>query len=318
MRSEALASRSVARPARPWYAVAAGIAALGLLPACAGRGGSSAGAAEPGSTVAVTPAPVPTVVVTVAATEPSVEPTAAPTTTPTTVEPTTTPAPTTTFAPGLEPIPPVVFPVAPLAKGAEGDAVKNLQQRLLDAGFWHDGVDGAYGGATSQAVMAFQKYYGLPDTSGNVDQVTADRLNAVQYRAIGQAREGDLIEVSLTKQVLFIIRGGKTLWTVNVSTGNGKPYTETNQQTGEPISGTAITPEGLFKVDRERPEGWWDGELGGLYRPKYFRGGIAVHGARNVPNYPASHGCVRVSIVAMDYIWNENIMPKGSPVWVRA
>jgi peptidoglycan hydrolase-like protein with peptidoglycan-binding domain len=323
---EALASPLVERLPRRWCSVAAGLAALALLPACSGGGGSSAEAAEPGSTVELTAAPVSTRVVSVPsstedtadAAEVSTTPAPTTSTTPTTVEPTTTPAPTTTLAPGLEPVPPPLFAVTPLSKGAEGDAVKVLQQRLLDAGFWHDGVDGSYGGATSQAVMAFQKYYGLPEASGNVDQVTADRLNAVQYRAVGQARDGDLIEISLTKQVLFIVRGGRTVWTINVSTGNGKPYTETNQQTGEPISGMAVTPEGLYKVDRERPEGWWDGELGGLYRPKYFRGGIAVHGARNVPNYPASHGCVRVSTVAMDYIWNDNVMPMGSAVWVRA
>ena len=67
---------------------------------------------------------------------------------------------------------------------------------------------------------------------------------------------------------------------------------------------------------RNSAEGWWEGELGELYRPKYFRGGIAVHGSNSIPNYPASHGCVRVSTTAMDFFWNENILPMGSAVWV--
>ena len=35
---------------------------------------------------------------------------------------------------------------------------RQIQQRLLDLGFWNTGADGEYGLTTSQAVMAFQKY----------------------------------------------------------------------------------------------------------------------------------------------------------------
>ena len=59
-----------------------------------------------------------------------------------------------------------------------------------------------------------------------------------------------------------------------------------------------MTPEGLFQTTRERPEGWWEGDLGKIYRPKYFVGGIAIHGMTSVPNHPASHGCVRLSTAA--------------------
>ena len=79
----------------------------------------------------------------------------------------------------------------------------------------------------------------------------------------------------------------------------------------------AITPDGLHKVNRERPEGWWEGDLGQIYRPKYFVGGVAVHGSNSIPNYPASHGCVRVSVPAMDYIWEAGLMPMNIPVWVH-
>jgi lipoprotein-anchoring transpeptidase ErfK/SrfK len=54
-----------------------------------------------------------------------------------------------------------------------------------------------------------------------------------------------------------------------------------------------------------------------LYRPRYFNAGIAVHGYSSVPSYPASHGCVRVSDAAMDWIWGNNIMAIGSDVWVH-
>ena len=42
-----------------------------------------------------------------------------------------------------------------------------------------------------------------------------------------------------------------------------------------------------------------------------------MHGSNSIPNYPASHGCVRVSVPAMDWIWAWNLMPMDIPVWVH-
>jgi len=41
-----------------------------------------------------------------------------------------------------------------------------------------------------------------------------------------------------------------------------------------------------------------------------------IHG-RDIPCYPASHGCARVSNAAIDMIWRENLMPDGLRVLVR-
>ena len=54
-----------------------------------------------------------------------------------------------------------------------------------------------------------------------------------------------------------------------------------------------------------------------MYRPRYFNGGIAVHGYGSVPPYPASHGCVRVSLAAMDWIWSSPWLKPGDVVLVR-
>jgi len=77
-----------------------------------------------------------------------------------------------------------------------------------------------------------------------------------------------------------------------------------------------VTPVGIFKIDRERPDGWWIGDLGQIYRPKYFSGGVAIHGSMSVPAYPSSHGCVRVTTKAMDFIWDNDILPRGTQVLV--
>jgi lipoprotein-anchoring transpeptidase ErfK/SrfK len=104
----------------------------------------------------------------------------------------------------------------------------------------------------------------------------------------------------------------------NTSTGAGGTYTEPNKRTpGQTVSGIADTPEGVFKVYSQQPNGWWKGDLGELYRPKFFKGGSAVHGAPKVPTYPASHGCVRVTPEAMDFLWSQDLMPMGTTVWVH-
>jgi lipoprotein-anchoring transpeptidase ErfK/SrfK len=166
--------------------------------------------------------------------------------------------------------------------------------------------------------MAFQKYLGLPP-DGLVNQVTADYMTNFVEKAHAQADTGTLVEVDKAKQLLFIVVDGKTLWTFNTSTGSGIPYEAVNKNDPTKIeTGDAVTPEGLFKTTRERPEGWWDGDLGQIYRPKYFVGGIAVHGMTSVPNHPASHGCVRLSTAAMDFIWDQNLMPLHTVVWVHS
>jgi len=249
--------------------------------------------------------------------------TEAPTTTaaaPTTTEaPTTTPVPTTSIPPipsNVETIGPLGSPLAAVGNRSGADTAA-VQQRLLDLGFWNDGADGKYGKTTQQAVMAFQKYLGLP-TTGKVDEGTSAYLANFGEKAHGQTNTGTLVEIDKGKQLLFIVVDGKTQWVLNTSTATGNPYHEEDKNSpGEFQDGVSITPNGLWKTNRERPEGWWEGDLGQIYRPKYFRGGVAVHGSNSIPDYPASHGCVRVSTGAMDWIWANNIMPLGIPVWVH-
>jgi peptidoglycan hydrolase-like protein with peptidoglycan-binding domain len=212
------------------------------------------------------------------------------------------------------PLPTVTIPA--LGRGGSRDEVLALQSRLQDLGFWAGIPDGTYGQVTSQAVMAFQKYLGLAP-SGVVDELTALLLSMQGLRPFAESRSGDLIEVDKGRQLLFVIRGGQVLWTVNTSTGSDIPYNEPDQKTGGRATGTAHTPEGRFKVYTEHSDGWELGELGQLYRPKFFIGGVAVHGAPQIPNYPASHGCVRVTTSFMDYVWAANLMPMGSAVWVH-
>ena len=242
------------------------------------------------------------------------------TTTPTTLPPETTIATVTT----LPPLQPVVVAVASMAVPlvavgqTDGPETARVQQRLLDLGFWLQSTNGDYGVTTSQAVMAFQKYAGLVANS-EVDDATAAALNSATTRAYGTANQGTLIEVDKDRQLLFIIQEAYTVWTINISTGSGIPFKERDKnEWGKWVRGDAITPDGIFVINRQVEKGWRTGDLGDIYRPKYFNMGIGLHGAYKIPNYPASHGCVRMSTPAMDYIWSADLAPMGMKIWVHS
>jgi peptidoglycan hydrolase-like protein with peptidoglycan-binding domain len=228
----------------------------------------------------------------------------------------TEPAVVTPAAPETEVVEAMDPPLEPVGTSS-GPATQRAQERLLELGFWVQATTGEYGATTRQAVMAFQKYYGLA-TDAVLGPITAAALSEAIERPTGRSTAGDLVEVDKSKQLVYIVRDGVTEWVLNASTGSEVPYEKNDQNTpGEIQTGDSVTRTGLFEVYREREEGWWEGDLGEIYRPKYFDYGIALHGANKVPDYPASHGCVRLSIPAMDWIWDNDIVPKGTPVWVH-
>jgi peptidoglycan hydrolase-like protein with peptidoglycan-binding domain len=242
------------------------------------------------------------------------------TTTSTTEEPTTTTTVDTVVPVRLpdREIPEIAPMETPLqaAGTSSGDATHAAQWRLLELGFWVENANGQYDNTTQQAVMAFQKYYGL-EADGVLGPITAEALSQVAERPQGTSTTGTLVEVDKSKQLVFLIEDGVAKWILNTSTGTEVPYDEINKNTGEPERGDSVTRTGVFAVNRERAEGWWAGDLGEIYRPKYFTGGIALHGSNYIPAYPASHGCVRVSTDAMDWIWDNDLVPMGTTVWVH-
>ena len=195
-----------------------------------------------------------------------------------------------------------------LRPGSSGPEVLALQQRLASLGYWLGTADGHYGDLTVQAVTALQKVAGL-DRDGVVGPRTRAALDA-GTRPSARSTSGHVIEVDLRRQVVLVVDGGRVGLVLNTSTGSGAWYTAPNGRTGH-----AVTPPGRFTTLRG-VDGWDTSPLGHLYRPRYFNGGIAVHGYTSVPPQPASHGCVRVSLPAMDLIWGRGLMPVGGTVRV--
>ena len=212
---------------------------------------------------------------------------------------TTTTAPPTTAPPTTAPPTSVTTPKGPpaLQEGASGPAVLALQRRLVALGYWLGEPDGNFASSTAHAVTAFQKAEGL-SRDGVVGPLTAAAL-ARAVRVTPRSRTGHLVEVDLSRQLLLLVTDGRVDWVFDTSTGA--------------VPGT--TPVGRYHVFRQ-VDGYDRSPLGVLYRPKYFVSGVAVHGYPSVPPVPASHGCVRVTNAAIDWLWSSGALPIGTAVWV--
>ncbi|MFL5881539.1 MAG: peptidoglycan-binding protein [Actinomycetota bacterium] len=268
--------------------VAAGLAAALVLGACDTGADEPARAAETSATTAPPTTAAPT-------TDPPTTTTEAPTTT---RAPTTTEAPTTTKPKPDKP--------DQLRSGSEGAEVEALQRRLHELGYQVQEADGQFGSETLHSVVAFQKVNRL-GRDGVVGPITRKALEDPRVPKPRSTRSGFHVEADLTHQVVYMVRDGRIEQILDASSASGQNYT---------VDGDvrlAVTPLGSFRIQR-KIDGWRQSKLGLLYRPAYFIGGYALHGAYSVPPFPASHGCIRVTTTAMDRWYNR--LPVGTPMLV--
>jgi peptidoglycan hydrolase-like protein with peptidoglycan-binding domain len=174
-----------------------------------------------------------------------------------------------------------------LRSGSRGAQVIRLQQRLAALRYDVGAVDGVFGDETLHAVYAFQKVQRI-DVDGVVGPTTWAKLAAPKVPVPRHKRKAAAVEVNLTIRVLYLTKNGKVTRIVDASPGKRSTPTVT----------------GNYRFSR-RINGWRDAPLGLLWRPYYFKGGYAVHGSRSVPTYAASHGCVRVTMAAMNRLWSK-------------
>jgi peptidoglycan hydrolase-like protein with peptidoglycan-binding domain len=182
-------------------------------------------------------------------------------------------------------------PVA-MEHGQSGAWIAVLNESLAEAGFHPD--DGyVFGDRTRHAVFAFQKMHEL-DTTGVFTEDMWPLLD--QAPRLLWRPEADRVEVDLARQVLYVVEDRRITYVIPISSGDGGTFVNAS---GNVVR--ARTPEGRFEFERVI-SGLRVSYLGALYNPFYFRGGYAIHGSPEVPNEPASHGCVRVTNWDMDLL----------------
>jgi L,D-transpeptidase catalytic domain len=167
--------------------------------------------------------------------------------------------------------------------GATGPFVQLMQQRLAALHLYIPQT-GVYDGGMRLALDAYHRLLGH-GVSPSLDSATvSDLLNGVGEFHIRFPSHGKHAEGDLSRQVLALIDKGKVLAMYPIS--SGKPSTP--------------TVLGSFHVYTKTPGYLPDG----MYFSSFFTGGYAIHGFNPAPDFPASHGCMRVPIVDAISIYN--------------
>jgi hypothetical protein len=169
--------------------------------------------------------------------------------------------------------------------GSTGRFVELIQNQLSDLHFYIPKT-GVYDSGTGWALDAYHRLLGWGHSQSLDGATISELLNqrgafTVKYPSHGTHAEGDL-----THQLLALIHGSKVYWIFPIS--SGKPSTP--------------TVLGSFSVYRRTPGYLPDG----MYYSSFFTGGYAIHGFNPAPDYPASHGCMRLpiadAIAAFDWL----------------
>ena len=202
-----------------------------------------------------------------------------------------------------------------------GLAVVALQNRLRELKFDPGPSDGYFGVQTRQAIWAFETLVLKTPRSEATGHVTDATWQIMQDSIeIAPRRTKDLIygqrpthmEIYLPEQVGIVFTDDKPVLITHISSGSNEHWcqivTYSIDAQGDPLPeprtadecGESVTPGGVFSFYL-RYAGDRQGPLGGMWNPVFFNYGIAVHGAKEVPLEPASHGCIRIPTKIADY-----------------
>jgi peptidoglycan hydrolase-like protein with peptidoglycan-binding domain len=179
--------------------------------------------------------------------------------------------------------------------GSSGVKVLLLQRGLLKLGFATP-VTGSFDGLTANAVNVFRKTNGMGRDGYATTSVYAKVLRgegAFKLRYPNSGTHGKHVEFDWSRQVLVLA-------------DHGKPYRAYHVSSGKPSTPTVF---GSFRFYSKTP----GTNSHGMVYSSYFIGGYAIHGYASVPNYPASHGCLRVPIPNAVSIYNW--IDLGDPIY---
>ncbi len=140
---------------------------------------------------------------------------------------------------------------------------------------------------TEQALMAYQAWNGLVRDGRDGPKTRARLEVGTSPRPRRESATGHYAEVFRSLGVLLCVNNGKLVRVVHCSTG--RP--------------SLPTPAGHFSVYM-KAIAWWTTEyLDWMPYASFFHAGDAIHGFPDVPAYPASHGCVRISMPEAPWVY---------------
>ncbi len=203
---------------------------------------------------------------------------------------------------------------APNAAIVEASTKANveIQQQKLNELFGPYGmppltVDGVSGSVTRQRLCAARLALGLPVSR---DPMASDS----DEQRVLMASPSLLVPTSSAMNAERWILIDQTCQIMFVGSGAGHLQFVFPTSTGEPGHETRLQDQSrVYRYDPATENGGWhdstdfpvpeDNPLNGnMYKPLYFDGGQAIHGANNVPTSPQSKGCARLRLENMNQL----------------
>jgi lipoprotein-anchoring transpeptidase ErfK/SrfK len=175
-----------------------------------------------------------------------------------------------------------------------GEVVQLFHRLLAKEGYGNAPSGKDFNDATARAVHAFRKVNGMARTysaTADIFRKLADGKGGFKLRYGGA---GHHVEVDISRQVMVLADKGKPQRTYHIS--SGAPGTPSDR--------------GHYTFYRKDP-GF---NSIGMYYSVYYNRGEATHGYKSVPDYPASHGCLRNPIP--DSVDIYNWINLGDDIWV--
>ncbi len=180
-----------------------------------------------------------------------------------------------------------------LSPGQCGRTIRGFRKALNDLAMVPSN-NGCFDGKMQRAVLAYRKLNALGRSPVATKSVVEKIFNRKGRYKVLRPELGDHMEASLSRQVLVFAKGGR-------------PYAIFPIASGAPATPTVLGTYSVYRLDPGYNEI-------GMYYSAYFIRGYATHGYKSVPNYPASHGCLRTFIADQPRIYGMQYI--GQPIYV--
>jgi len=181
-----------------------------------------------------------------------------------------------------------------LHQGQCDDVVVGFKKAMRKMGYIANSGS-CFGGKTARGVLAYRKVNDMSRSMRAGAGLVKKAFSGKGGYEVRHPGAGEHVEAPLSKQVLVFAKGDKPFAIYPISSGKSSTPTVT----------------GHYEFIRQEP-GY---NSHGMYYSFYFYGGYAVHGYESVPDYPASHGCLRTFIADQPEIYERIFFGEDVFIW---
>lgn len=213
----------------------------------------------------------------------------------------------------------------PQPTSAASATTKEAQRILSKFGMPVGAIDGVWGSQTARGLCAFRIVVGATPSRNGISSSTMTTLRKYNKKysklssipAATRSGRTTYMYASQTCQAMLYVKGGRYQKAMAISTGKGTrsdnktPNSKTYFTMGNTSRGWSCStqyPESCKKQTTGRFV--TVSNYGNMYNKRHVVNGVYVHGSTSVPTYPASAGCIRVTVKDSDWMYaNVNSMP---------